>query len=275
MPGALLPQHQTQASSTAASAPPATGSDAPKEDGKYAADRCGGPAAGVALTNTGHPDNSNRPATHDATNSSAPASAPACLAASACASQQHATLQHAENSAPQRCVPGQGRWPGDSSNSTPAASATGSGSSSSSSGNGHADPEGSGDPTTDGAGSDFPKADSAPDAPDAAHGNESSADSQGSWWSHRSRNGAGGDPAAAALGAGWLASSSTAAGDAEAIHDVSSPARSANEYGTSARNGPGTWRCSAKTATSAPGGLTEPTADTQVSQLTHAAAAGA
>lgn len=77
------------------------------------------------------------------------------------------------------------------------------------------------------------------------------------------------------MGAGGPTPSSAAARNAEAIHDVSSPAGSADEYGTSARDGSGTWRCSAQTTPSAPGGLTKPTADSQVSQLAHAAAAGA
>lgn len=275
MPGALLPQHQTQAASAAASAPLATGTDAPKEDGEHAADWCGGPAAGVALAHTSHPDDSDGPAAPDAANPAAPASAAARLAASARASQQHAALLHAENSAPQRRVPGQGRWPGDSSDSTPATSAAGSGASSSSGGNGHADPAGGGDPAADGPGSDFPEADSAPDAPDAADGNEPSADSQRSRWPYRSRHGAGRNSAAASMGAGGLTPSSAAAGDAEAIHDVRGPAGSADEYGTSARDGPGPRRRSAQTTASAPGSLTKPPADSQVSQLTHAAAAGA
>lgn len=275
MPCTLLPQHQTQAPSATAPAPPAAGADASKEDGEHAAHRRGRPAARIAITHAGHANNSNGPAAPDTTNPTTPASAPACVTASACTSQQHATLHHAKNSAPQRCVPGQGRWPGDASNSTSAATASSSGSSSGGSGNGHADPAGSRDPAPDGTGSNLPKADSAPDAPDATDGNEPSTDRQRSWWPYRSRNGARRNSAAATMGAGGLTPSSAAARNAEAIHDVSSSARSANEYGPSARDGSGTWRCSAQTATSAPGGLTKPTADSQVSQLTYAAAAGA
>lgn len=275
MPRALLPQHQTQAPSATAPAPPAAGADAPKEDGEHAAHGCGGPAARIALAHTGYPDDSNGPAAPDTTNPTTPASTPACVAASACTSQQHATLHHAKNSAPQRCVPGQGRWPSDASNPTSATAAASSGSSSGSSGNGHADPAGSRDPAPDGTGSDLPKADSAPDAPDATNGNEPSTDRQRSWWPYRSRNGASRNSAAATVGAGGLTPSSAAARNAEATHDVSSSAGSADEHGPSARDGSGTWRCSAQTTTSAPGSLTKPIADSQVSQLTHAAAAGA
>lgn len=273
MPCALLPQHQAKAPAAAAAAPAPAGPDASQEDGQHAADGRGGAAAGPALPNSCHSNHTNGPtASHPPD-----APAPAPLSAPAHPAQQHAAL-FAQDSSPWPCVPGQGSRPGDASNPSADCSATPSRTPTCSGGDGNADSEGSGDTAPDGPRADFSTADPAPDAPDASngpHGYEPAPHGQRSQRAFGARDGACRDAATTTLGPRRVASTpATPVWDAEAGHDVSVTARSALEHGSPARTGPG--RCEpSQTRHCISTSLTKPSADSQVSQLSPAAAAGA